>query len=240
MSNKVFIFLILLAFLSCSNNPDNRKADASAETRLDLLPAPESEEKADEYEEQSLDFFNPIGVIGTGVIQVDAYNDQGMQYDSISLYDDQQCKVLYSRYDFVNTYGTPKGKNIIPLYNKSDYGYYCFVCVDRNTTSYEVAINKDGRKFVKKEPNIRYYNWEEFFGKVFYIDPAKGEHFRTSPDDNAEIIEFEDYDDYELYDERVTRLSGEWLHLYFPKAEKEAWVRWKRGNDIIVQIYTSA
>ena len=238
--NKPFIILAvsLLLVIGCSNK--DKPAEQNIVAVGDIAVADEDITDIEEYEEGSLEFFNPIGIIGTGVVQIDNYIDGVEQYyDSISIYNDLACEDLYSKYDFATTYGTPKGKNIIPIYNKADYGYYCFVCVGSHSGAYEIAINAKDRKYIEKAPNIKYYDWEQFFNKVFYLDPAEGDSFRVSPDDNAEAVEFENYDDYELYDDRETKLEGEWLHLNFPKAGKQAWVRWRRGDDIIITVYIS-
>jgi hypothetical protein len=205
-------------------------------------------EQPEEERGNDLSWFNPIGVIGTGVVDVKEYRvyNEGTDiqdvksFKKITLYNDAKCTDVYSRYNYVDVYGTPKGKNIIPVVNSVDYGWYSFICTADKGTAFEVAINKNDRKYVKKEENIEYYNWEKFFNLIICVneDEDSGNRFRELPDDAAAIVivEEQDADNNGLDDvwEQEIKLDGEWLHVNFLKLKKSAWLRWRKGNDIIV------
>ena len=197
------------------------------------------------YEESSLCFFNPIGLLGKGLINVKMYVEEEpetLYIDEITMYNDPECQNPFCSYDLNRVSYLPKGKNIIPIYNSIEYGWYCFVCTDLNSDSYEIAINQTERKYIKKDKNIEYYTWERFFDAVFTINPTEENPLRVVPADSAAIVE-PIYGD-ELGDEpsdyhQEVKLEGEWLHLKYEKSGIEGWLRWRRGNDIIVEIFIS-
>ncbi|NDV68680.1 hypothetical protein [Dysgonomonas sp. 25] len=197
-------------------------------------------------EENTLAFFNPIGIIGTGLVNISSYiedeNHETVSFERIVIYNDSACENLFCDYNIDRANNPPKDKNIIPIYNSIDYGWYCFVCTASNADSYEVAINGTDKKYIRKNRNIKYYTWENFFQSVFTIDPTEDNPLRESPSDDAPVVDDltskDEGDEPEDYYQEV-RLEDEWLHIKYKKSGHEGWLRWKKGNDVIVDICIS-
>lgn len=255
MIKYISIFLLFICFIACGESKTdemmgeiialtNHTGDDYSWFELDSLAEGEI---IDENVGQGLDFFNPIGVIGNGVVMVEPYiqpsETEVIHFEKLSIYNDSACRELYSRYNFFHYDSLPKGKNIVPLYNNAEYGFYAFVLIDENTDSYQIAINKEGRKYVKKEQNIKAYNWKEFFERVFFIGTSDKNPLRSAPDDKSPVLNPDKYnneDNIDIYSEREVEVHGEWLKMTYPLADNEEyWIRWRRGNDIIIEIYIS-
>ena len=248
------LFYILSFFyssllLSCAGANKQQPAIEPQNFAIDTVQIVEAEQEATPeetiYEEHFLEFFNPIGILGEGLINVEAYVKDKQEYihiDKIMMYNDPECRDLYCSYELNRTDYLPKGKHIIPIYNKIDYGWYCFVCTGSNANSYKIAINQTERKYIKKDRNIRYYTWEGFFDAVFCVNPTEENPLREYPSDDAAIIDIyendgvgDEPDDY--YQE--VKLKDEWLHVKYEKSGLEGWLRWRKDNDIIVEISIS-
>lgn len=248
-------FLIIYSiFLSCfSLSCIGRQERKNQDFRSDITDTSQPDTSQVEViqedaitEESSLDFFNPIGVIGTGVVNILSYVEDGNNevdhFDRITIYNDSLCQDIFSSYAIEHSYRPPKEKNIIPIYNSMNYGWYCFVCTASNNDSYEVAINQTEKKYLKKDRNINYYTWGNFFDSVFTINPTDENPLRELPADDAAVVDIYTNDSEEDLPEdyyQEVRLEGEWLHIKYEKSETEGWLRWRRGNDIIVEISIS-
>jgi len=254
---KILPCLIIFALLfSCNNLAKNNDDSSSVDEVIRVSGEIVEDTVADAFqnilpdepdmEDAVLEYFNPIGVIGKGVVMIDPYseNEEDSEHKFLSIYDDAACRNLYTRYNFVDSYKLPKGKNLSPLYFKVDYGYYCFICTAETKDSYEIAINKTERKYLKKEKKTTFYIWERFFERILGIESSEDNPFRTAPDDNAPVINSEKYDNIDnfidIYSERKVEIHGEWMKMTFPKADNEVyWIKWRKGNDIIIRTYIS-
>lgn len=251
MRNICLCFFFSCLFLFCTDKNKLKTENEQPNTVVGIVQMVETEQEAAEgdyiSEENSLGFFNPIGILGTGVINIELYvedkNQEYVHFDELTIYNDSGCKDVFCSYDLNRAWDPPEGLNIIPIYNSIDYGWYCFVCTGSNTDSYEIAINRTGKKCIKKDKNVKYYSWEGFFNAVFTVNPTDANPLRESPSDNAAIVnpypnggdvepEPEDY-----YQE--IRLQDEWLRIKYEKSGIEGWLRWRRGNDIIADISIS-
>jgi len=251
---KITTFIIKYIWLFCgclllSCTGGTNKQQSETKQLNNTLSAAINEEIVQEdtnvYEESHLNFFNPIGVLCEGLINILPYmeeNQENIYFDKIIIYNDSECKSVFCSCDLDNTGYLPKGKNIIPVYNSIDYGWYCFVCTDSNTDFYEIAINETERKYIKKDKNIIYYTWERFFDSVFTINPTEENPLRESPSNDAEIIDIYandwNWDEPDDYYQKV-EMKDEWLHLKYEKSGIEGWLRWRKGNDVIVDISIS-
>ena len=244
----VFYFGFLFSVFGCINKNHSDSVQKSPTVNQEVVPGDTIQEIVPEntiYEESNLDFFNPIGILGEGLINVLPYVEDNQEYvyiDKIMMYNDPECQNIFCSYDLNRTWYLPKGKNIIPLYDSIDYGWYCFVCTGFNADSYEIAINETERKYIKKDINIEYYTWEGFFDAVFTINPTEENPLREYPFENAEIIDIYagegEWDEPDDYHQKV-ELKDEWLHLKYEKSGIEGWLRWRKDNDIIVNISIS-
>ena len=124
---KHYGFFCGCLLLSCTGGTNKQQSETKQLNNT--LSAAINEEIVQEdtviYEESYLNFFNPIGVLGEGLINILPYveeNQENIYIDKIIIYNDSECKSVFCRYDLDNTGYLPKGKNIIPVYNSIDYG----------------------------------------------------------------------------------------------------------------------
>ena len=243
MYNLYLCFFYSCILLSCTGVNKSKPEAEPQNFVVDIVQIIESEpdfiQEDIVYEESSLQFFNPIGLLGNGLINVELYvyeNQESITIDSLTMYNDPECLQPFCSYDLNSD--LPKGKDITPIYNSINYGWYCFVCTDSNDNSYEIAINQTERKYLKKEKNIKYYTWEGFFDSVFTVNPTDENPLREFPSDSAAIVNLVEGDEPEDYHQKV-KLEDEWLHLKYEKSGIEGWLRWRNGKDIIVDISIS-
>ena len=248
-----YISIVILIVATSCNNKSIQENSTDAETSsniediglLDQAVAnshpTENESSGDEDET----LFNSIAEIGIGVVQIDEYiqeqDKEPVYFDSIFLYNDPECTDLYLGYKINET--QPFDQNLEPVLKAElFFGFFNFVCIQEESDSYKIYINQKDIKYLKKQPNIRFESWEQFFSRIFLIVDTKRNPYRTEPNDNAPIIEIPELDGdideiIEANNGRRTQLKDEWLHLYYPKIDKDVWIRWRVGNQIIIKVY---
>jgi len=232
MFGKKFIYLLLLftpiTALSC-----HRGADEQTNTDFSSPAVPP---KGD-----STSMSNSIGVItlndkrqssSKDIIRL--FNKDGSLWYAFSLYDDSDVKFDGSNTDFS------------PLAFHQDHFLLVLKCIGSVEDQYEVVVNENSglRKFVKKDdPLFKFQTWEEHILNLFAVGVNESRNPVLSKPDTGERIQVPK--GVNFYPDRI---DGAWLRIRWDESESEeanntnrkqsiryGWVRWKDGNNIIIE-----
>ena len=165
---------------------------------------------------------NLIKEIGIGLLQQVDVNEK------IVLYDDAAFKVIRSK-------DAKLGKEIIPFLNKVDYNILFFLCVEKNSNFYKIAISN--KKYAYIRPSLKYlfYDWGEFFkNQVISVESKikKPKSFFDKIDGNSIIIKGLQSDD----EINIINIKGDWLNIKNNTLNKIYWIKWKEKNELLIYL----
>jgi hypothetical protein len=129
-----------------------------------------------------------------------------------------------------------------------DYFQFAFRCKTKTSEWLEVVVNEGTGQtlWIKQTKEIKFLTWENYLKDMFGVTRLENEKqkIRTSRSDNGQEIKYEGTDCF-----RVKTLKGEWIEIFTPdhcdayggKTQiKSGWIKWKRGNKLLIQYYTTS
>lgn len=184
---------------------------------------------------------NPIE-LGLGIVAIeDTYDESKI----VTVYSDKDLKTKIE--DF-KLYG--QLKKVWPFYFKPDYGLCYFICLEKNKDYFKILINDKDEGFLKNDKGKYFKTWESLLINVIVerLD-IKANPLKSKPSDNAVTITSQNeitVDRLEVIE--VIEVNGEhWINVSFSKSGKvrcekgvpdcgEGWIKWKRGDKLLVNI----
>jgi len=180
--------------------------------------------------------------LGVGIVAIeDTYDTKKM----VSIYKDKDLK---NKLEDFKLYG--QLKTVWPYYYKPDYGLCYFVCLEKTKDYFRVLINDKEEGFLKSDPEKYFKTWESVLISSFVerLD-IKANPLKKKPSYSEATIDLE----YEPKPDRlevvdVIEKNGEhWLKVNFSKSGKipcdkqiadcaEAWIKWRAGDKLLVNI----
>ena len=128
-----------------------------------------------------------------------------------------------------------------------DHYELIFRCKSSNEDWYEViANNENGHTlWIRKDKTTSFSTWEEFLKSMYTVVRIhyRKQKIRAHPSDKSSELKYEGGDCF-----RVKSLNGDWIEIYTPtnicrpdlKTEiKSGWIKWKDGNRMMVDYYTT-
>lgn len=157
------------------------------------------------------------------------YNTDGsLWYDFTFYYDDKDGKFEYENDDFA------------PFAFHPDYFLLALKCTGEDNNRYEVIVNEDTglKKFLKKDPALKFQSWEEHVKGAFAVKFNQVENpLRESPDGKArkdlpKEVPF-----------HPVEAKGEWLKVRWGESQQpkkdtaSGWIKWRDGDQILVELF---
>lgn len=234
MFGEKFIYLLLLLIpittLSCHRG-------TKGQTNSDYSGV------AVQSQRESTSMGNSIGVIilndkrqGNSKEIVRLFNKDGSLWYSFSFYDDSDIKFDGSNTDFN------------PFAFHQDNFLLVFKCVGVVGEWYQVIVNENSglRKFVKKDdPLFTFQKWEDHIINLFAVGVDGSTNPVLSRPENGERVQVPK--GVNFYPDRI---DGVWLRIRWDESESEeanntnrkqgmryGWIRWKDGNNIIIELF---
>jgi hypothetical protein len=254
MSIRIFILCFITTFIfnRCENIASDlssiRIMDSLNQARLDSLSKIQKNETPNPI--QNCDYGTATSSLGIGMV---------LPPDKIEIYNDSLLKDNYFVWQVSKDYNPPKPA--CTLYYKPDYGFVHFVCLDTSATYFKVLINYDEIKYLPRSGDYTFESWEEYvfnsFGGIKRRSDKKTSYqpLRKSPEDNADTITIKNSDatfcpmemrgdwinvKYDCY-QNIEDVPGEPRHCqeHIGKCGNTStgWIRWKKGNQILIEIY---
>lgn len=169
--------------------------------------------------------------------------------DSFAIYNDSDLKSLFwaeNAYKVSNN-----NEKCCANFHKPDYGIMNFICLDQSDNNYKILVNDSVTKYMYKNDLVSFKTWEDYIKSAMGLRRSlhdvsikpEDNPFRTEPNDNAEIVdlvnEFESMCGLEV--------KGEWLKVRLDCSEfcedevdcensLEAWIKWRNGEELIIDI----
>jgi len=171
-------------------------------------------------------------VLGKGYSNTDfihLYNRDGSLWHKFTFYyDDSDGNFEYANVDFR------------PFAFHPDYFVLALKCVRKEAGRYEVLVNeKTGlKKYVKTDdPALRFETWEEHILKVFSVGFNRKENpVLEAPLGRVKRVPVPDAPFHPV------EVRGEWLKVKWEaedmgKKGDAGWIRWKRGERLLVELF---
>ena len=188
--------------------------------------------------------------LGTGIVEI-LFDDKTI----VDFYSAPMDKGYFKRIEFFDDQGSwnirnlEKEKNWLrPEVLWLDYSRFIFRCKSTTMDWLEVIVNnEDGKSlWIKKNERTRFLSWEEYLKNMFAIDRRwdKPQKIRKSPTETAVEINYEGRDCFQ-----VRSLRGEWIEIFTADHCDEAktvikiksgWVKWRQGNELLINYYPTS
>jgi hypothetical protein len=187
---------------------------------------------------------------GSGVIAINP-NSSTYGKDFI-IYDDQENPKIIIHHDENDV--TTKYKNQVYTHNNSsnpfqpklfgsnpDYFRLLFNCLGKTDKYYKVIINEmteetglirvADKKFIY-QTYLQYI--EEWTSTGFDFDRINNP-LRIKPTDKSTIIGSDLLKKYKIWRAQKLKIDGDWIKVKVDKTE--GWIKWRKGNNIIIKLY---
>lgn len=260
---RTTIILTLLTFLSaCKYHTGDRHRIVESSNNGDSTIKIDSDitNSDDHRQYTNLNFINlnpdyPFlaedSIIGIGIVTI---SNSASTYDQkLSIYNVSGniiATVEHQKNDVVTKY---KGKsyhrndNLNPLsprlfITNPDYFSLAFDCIISDNDFYTVILNRQTGETAKIKKSDKSYQFEtiEAFVERWTengIDFDRSSNpLRKSPNDKSEHLNNNIQDKYKIWGGDRVSLKGDWLEIKTPETEERGWIRWRRGNQILIRM----
>lgn len=169
-------------------------------------------------------------------------------YDSKKIVTIYKDKDLTSKLEDFRLYG--EHKSIRPYYDKPDYGLCYFICLEKTQSYYKVLFNNNDEGFLKADSEKHFKTWESVLinSSVQRID-VKSNPLKENPSYSAANVIQENKPTVNLLqvDDVIEKNGEHWIKVKFSKSGKarcdpnigdchEAWIKWRSGDKLLVNI----
>ncbi|MEZ0005058.1 hypothetical protein ABH942_000401 [Flavobacterium sp. 28YEA47A] len=123
-----------------------------------------------------------------------------------------------------------------------DYDQLIFRCKSEERFWIEIIVNNEtGESYwIRKTKSVDLDTWDGFLKNAFMVSRNSfPQEIKTQPSDAARTIPFEDEDCFQ-----VKSMKGDWIQIFTaPHCDetsnpiKSGWIRWKEGNEILIDYF---
>jgi len=148
---------------------------------------------------------------------------------------------------------------ICAKFSKADYEIMHFICLENSESYFKILYNNNQTAFVPKDEKYTFKSWKNYIRESYGVrrqnDFEKSNPLKTNPNTNAVDIIIPDepellcvfdlkgdwikvqYDCF--YNSPAAEHEGEPCHTYIKEcgSKKQGWVRWRRGNKLLIDIF---
>lgn len=131
-----------------------------------------------------------------------------------------------------------------------DYSCFIFRCKSETSDWYELIVNNENAQsfWLKKSELTKYSSWETFLIGMFGVSrlPENNQIIRDLPDEEANEIDYSGQDCFQ-----VKSMKGDWIEVFTAdycedgytdsKTKiKSGWIKWKHGNTLLIEYYSTS
>ena len=192
---------------------------------------------------------NEVNSIGIGLIIVP---------EKFKIYRDNKLSELYGEFDIYR-----EEVSICSKYFKPDYGILHFVCIERTNKYFKVLVNFSTVLYLENNKENIFTTWNDYILSSYGIrrltsnsgEISESQNLKSEPDDKSETLEIPE--GYELfcpieikkewlkvqydcfYNEEENPNEGKPCNEYIDKCKNPTvgWIRWKKKNKILIDIF---
>jgi hypothetical protein len=167
---------------------------------------------------------NETNELGIGIISIQkAYKE-----NRITLFKDKELKTVLN----VFIINKPE-KKMYPMFYKADKGICYFVCIEKSDLYSKILINKTDEAYIASDTSFIFKSWDVVLKESTGIKrPDKQNLFRSEPSDMGAIVNLIHKE--EIY--KVKEVKGEWIKVLNEKKQRDAWLRWRRKDKILIEV----
>ncbi len=139
--------------------------------------------------------------------------------------------------------------NICSFFWKPDYSIMHFICLEETKKSYKILINYDEVKYLPKGKKYAFKSWENYLLQSYGLSnlPDTELVVKKEPNEHAKTIatKLDKTSSFCAYE-----VKGDWVKIGFSCSEEltcnkqsksckekiSGWIRWRKGNELLVQI----
>lgn len=122
-----------------------------------------------------------------------------------------------------------------------DYGQFKFRCKTKIENCFEVYVSDTKTMWIQKQDFTKFKNWEEYLRNMFRVERSNKneQNIYSNPFTKSEIIESKN----DCFN--VKQMQGEWIEVETAEhCETEqkilGWIKWRNGNTILINYYTTS
>jgi hypothetical protein len=182
--------------------------------------------------------------VGIGIVLIDFDENTKVDFYASPLADVKPVKTLSFFDDHVHQVWKIKNYEEHKSWLKPEaynplYDLLAFRCVENKDGWMRVIVNNNsGLTYWLKESEVnKFTDWLSFLQKKHCIIKRKiNMPILENPEENAKIIEYNGKDCFS-----IKSMKDEWIEITIPQADKSdavaqrtGWVRWKKGNDMLI------
>ena len=186
-----------------------------------------------------------LGILELGHVklndQIKIYNKNGSEWMSFNYLYDSLLKakgnISYKLSDIKSLYNW--NDTLAPYAMHLDYFILMFKCTGINNNKYRVIVNeKTGlEKYIIKDKFWNLRSWSDhIINSVATIDfDSKANPLRVGPSESYQKINLSETP----FPMDPVSIQGDWLKVKYFEDDKEkyGWIKWKKGNSIIISLY---
>ncbi|MTI29399.1 hypothetical protein [Xanthovirga aplysinae] len=131
-----------------------------------------------------------------------------------------------------------------------DYYAFNFRCISKNENWFEVIVNNElGQTYwIKSSESTKFKNWENYLKGMFSVArlSEQPQKIRSAPVENAKEMDYQGRDCFV-----VKSMKGDWIEITTPPycdenytdsktPIKSGWIKWKVGNTLLIQYFTTS
>ena len=254
-----FPFWIVLLLINACGPADNRPTEFNGEAEPGLEAEPLKGEATSTVAERpdhamavvkDCQYDNASSVLGIGLVLAPA---------EFVIYDDASLKDVFTTVDL---YADDEGhRGICPRFYGPEYGIMQFVCVDSTADAYKILTDYSTAKYVTKKSGVEFKTWTKYIMDSFGIrrergadadvpppikrEPSEASASITIPVGHEMFCPIEVRGDWVkvkydcFYNLEQNLHEGEPCHNFIGECDVPltGWVRWRKGNKLLIEIF---
>jgi len=210
-NNKISFFILLLfLFLSCKENVNNNTTQNVVAIELPNKAVEEVKNT------QQLDFYNEVDNLGMGLIK--PKKEKFIIYSSSVDFKKKEEESIY------------QPEKVTPIFYKPDYNIFYLTC-DKIDGGFIVSNN--GKKIYLKNENWNFINWNNFLKQSTGVNNLNWQDnpVFNNPDRKSKKVKIDINSDFVVID-----FKNEWIKIQ-NEQKQNGWIKWKSGNDLLIEVY---
>lgn len=131
-----------------------------------------------------------------------------------------------------------------------DYFAFTFRCKTKTDNWYKVIVNNENGEcyWLRKSEFTKFTIWDDYLKNMFGVARLSShpQKIRTAPNENSKEIEYQGTDCF-----IVKAMNGDWIEIStsdycnenfngIKTTIKSGWVKWRKGNDLIINYFTTS
>lgn len=261
---KIFYFLFIL-IISCNKISNNNKNFDKGLVKTETIATKKTYDNSKPIEDrtnwnnldylkeyyQNYPFKTEDSIIGKGVIRIGDVNFYNTKFKIQDINSKSFYIIENIETDVITEFNGKKYKrddsnnplNPRVFITNPDYFRLILDCNNENDKNYIVIVDRKNLKkglINKSDKNFKFQTIEEYiedYASLGVDFDRENNMFYKFPNEESEIIKNELQKKYKIWTGEFIEMKGDWLKLKLNVSNEIGWIRWRKGNKILIGIY---